>query len=230
MLYISPDPEYIISTIMGRFYTIDEINPNLKLLSDNYQQIVEEFKENKDKLTWTNWKGNNNYDTVRSNPYDGWEVASLFIEADDYVLDHLQYYKSVYNTEVYIDEEYKIAYSDNAKLLPTLRNIACESGLRQRVGISVVHPGKQIDWHVDNDPKDEECITIRGLWGLEVNSNDDEYALLALNTQRGMLSEHFENNKFMFFWGSTTHMVYNTLTTPRYCLCFDQKVNINELI
>jgi hypothetical protein len=68
------------------------------------------------------------------------------------------------------------------------------------------------------------------LWGLDVQSSKDEYAFLALNTQKGVFSEYFENNKFMFFWGNTTHMVYNTLSTPRYCLCFDQKVKIDDLL
>jgi len=230
MLHISPDPLMIFHTVMGRFYSLEEINPELKLLSDNYHTIAEEFNENKDKLVWTNWTGNNHYTSVKANPYDGWQVAALYLEYNNYIEQNRSYYEQVYKTKAHIDYERDIIYSDNADYLPTLTNFAYQSGLRQRVGISVVHPGKAIDWHVDNDPSDDDYITIRGLWGLDIKSTEDEYAFLALNTQKGMFTEYFESNKFMFFWGSTTHMVYNTLSTPRYCLCFDQKVKIDDLL
>ena len=38
--------------------------------------------------------------------------------------------------------------------------------------------------------------------------------------------ETFANNRFHFFWGRSLHHVYNTLSTPRYCLCFDNLVTI----
>jgi len=230
MLHYTPDPQYIIHTLMSRFYSIDDLNPNLKVLSDNYGAIREEFIANKDKLVWTNWHKNNSYTSVSNNPYDGWQVAGLYLEYSEQLVRNIDQYRNVYQTEVYPDEDMGVVYGDNAKILPTLTECAYKSGLRTRVGISVVHPGKHIPWHKDNDPADEDTVTMRGLWGIDVNSNKDEYAFLSLNVSGNMPTEHFQNNKFILFWGRTTHMVYNTLTTPRYCLCFDMKVNIEDIL
>lgn len=215
---------------MGRFYTVDEINPNLKKLSDNYQKIREEFNDNKDRLTWTNWHGDNCYTSISKSPYDGWQVAALYLEYKNFIVNNIDSYKEAYNTEVHVDEDKNIISSDNTKVLPLLTDLAYESGLTTRVGISLLVPGKDIDWHVDNDPYDDEYITIRGLWGIDVNPTDDEHSFLAIHVDGNTSIQHFENNKFIFFWGRTTHMVYNSLSTPRYCLCFDQKVKIDNLL
>lgn len=230
MLYFSPDPQYIVHNLMSRFYTIEELNPDLKILSDNYDAIREEFIANKDKLVWTNWHPNNTYVAPADNPYDGWEVAALYLEYNQHIVNNINYYKDKYKTEVYPDSDRGIVYGDNAKLLPTLTDCSYRSGIRTRVGISVVHPGKHIGWHIDNDPATEDTVTIRGLWGIDVNTTKDEYAFLSLNIRGDMPTEHFENNKFIMFWGRTTHMVYNTLSTPRYCLCFDVRVNIDDIL
>ena len=230
MLYFSPDPQYIVHTLMSRFYSIEELNPDLKLLSENYDSIKEEFLTNKDKLVWTNWSPNNTYVAPGNDPYEGWQIAGLYLEYGQHIVDNIDTYRKLYQTEVYPDPERGIVYGDNAKSLPILTDIAYKCGLRTRVGVSVVYPGKHIGWHTDNDPATEDTVTLRGLWGLDINSTSDEYAFLSLNVRGDMPTEHFENNKFIMFWGRTTHMVYNTLKTPRYCLCFDMKVNIDDIL
>ena len=63
---------------MPMFFTTEQINPSLTLLSDNYAKIRDEFKNVRDELEYTNWNGNNEYTSIKKSPYDGWKVAPLY--------------------------------------------------------------------------------------------------------------------------------------------------------
>ena len=232
MLYPLPDKEYIYHVVMGRFFKQEEVNPALNLLSLNYELIRDEFRSVKDGLVWTNWHGKNQYTSIEKNPYAGWRVAALYGEYDsneDY--DHIAKMEKVYDQACYIDPEKEILYTQNAVKMPNLFKLAYESGIFKRVGISVLHPGKSIPWHVDTDPEHPDYVIIRGLWGIDVNPQDNEVCTISLDTKdSGVLTEDFLPNRYHFFWGRTPHMVHNTLTTPRYCLCFDIEVNRNDLL
>ena len=182
------------------FFTKEQINPALSLLSDNYASIRDEFNQVKEELVYTNWNSDNEYRSIKKNPYNGWKVAGLFCEGT--------------------------IYHDNTSKLPTLYNLCMESGLTQRCGISVLEPKKSIGWHIDKDPKYKDKIIVRGLWGLDINPQDQEVCEIHLKHKK----ETFANNRFHFFWGRSLHHVYNTLSTPRYCLCFDNLVKLHTNI
>ena len=63
---------------MPMFFTTEQINPSLTLLSDNYAKIRDEFKNVRDELEYKNWNGNNEYTSIKKSPYDGWKVAPLY--------------------------------------------------------------------------------------------------------------------------------------------------------
>ena len=212
------------------FYDLDQINPKLKILSDNYEIIKKEFIKNKNKLTWTNWNSNNEYTSITDNPYNGWKVAALSCQYDYSMLKKPSEYSKIFNTNIHFDHDNELMYTDNAFILPKLFNFIKEVGIKCRVGISALEPEKHIQWHVDPDPVVDDSIIIRGLWGLDVNSNKDEYCYLSVNNNGTLETEHFVNNKFILFFGRSQHMVYNTLKTPRYCLCFDTRKTISDLL
>ena len=229
MLYPLPDKEYIYRVVMGRFFTKEEINPSLNLLANNYELIRDEFESVKHQLVWTNWHGNNSYTSIEKSPYAGWQVAALYGKYDP-SMDLIEM-ERVYDQGCYVDPELGILYTHNAVRMPNLFGLACEAGIIRRAGISVLHPGKSIPWHVDDDPEHPDYAVIRGLWDIEVNPQNNEVCTLSLDTEdKGVVLEPFSHNRFHFFWGRTPHMVHNTLSTPRYCLCFDIDVEREKLL
>ena len=179
------------------FFTTKQINPSLTILSDNYATIRDEFNNVRDELEYTNWNGNNEYSSIKKSPYDGWKVAPLYAKGVG-------------------------IHKDNAAKMPTLLKLCLKAGIVQRCGISVLEPNKNIDWHIDTDPTYKDKIIVRGLWGLDINPQNQEVCEIHLKNKK----ETFANNRFHLFWGRSLHHVYNTLSTPRYCLCFDNLVTI----
>jgi len=192
---------------MKRFFTPEEINPKLNVLSKRFDEIQKEFFECKKNLIWTNWNGNNDYSKIGDSPYDGWKVAALLLE---------------YENSTFI--------FDNCKYFPILKSTLFEIGIKKRVGISVVFPGKEIKWHIDPDPETKDYAIIRGLWTIDVNIDSCGECALYLGDEKSPEKHYFKNNEFVFFWGRTKHKVVNTLQTPRYVLCFDQIISRDYLL
>lgn len=222
--------------MMNRFYTLEEINPKLKLLSDRRAQIHREFLEAKDKFVWTNWSGATGYHGYNQEAYRGWQIAALYGElkasAELSIADMIQnfhLFEKNYQQKLYPDLERQIVLCNNAKYMPTLVRTLYECGVTKRVAISVVYPGKDIKWHVDPDPELENKAIIRGLWGLDIRPQGDQSSYLCLGTKEEYETKYFKNNEFMFFWGRILHKVENSLQTPRYVVCFDQDVDKDYL-
>jgi len=221
---------------MDRFFTLEEINPGLKLLSERFDKIKKEFLENKDKLVWTNWAGTAGYHGENSVAYAGWKIAAIFGALEDtreftkeMLIDTLPLLEETYKQKLYPDQNRKIILAQNAKHLPVLARTCYEAGIRKRVGISVVYPGKEIKWHIDPDPELGDNLIIRGLWGVDVNQEDGLECYLGLGPEDNFEKRLFQDNKFMFFYGRVPHGVINNLTTPRYALCFDHVINKSYL-
>lgn len=213
---------------MHRFFSIDEINTKLHLLSERFELIQSEFFKNKDNLVWTNWYSKNNYPKIDESPYAGWQVAPLIVQ--DRNITH-SYIRKNYNQSVKFDFKSGAFLLQNSEYyFPTLISTLLECGIKKRVGISVVFPNKEIKWHTDPDPETKKCAIIRGLWGLDVQNDGSGECSLCLGDQNNYEKRLFKNNEFMFFWGRTKHMVSNTLKTPRYALCFDQNVSREYLL
>ena len=222
---------------MNRFYSVEEINPKLKLLSKRYKQIHKEFMENKDRLVWTNWSGETGYHGYNQDAYAGWQIAALYGELKDTaelsvsdILNNIQLFEHNYQQKLHPDLERGICLADNARFMPTLVRTLYECGVKKRIAISVVWPGKDIKWHIDPDPETGNEAIIRGLWGLDIRPEGDQSSYLCLGTEEKYETKYFKNNEFMFFYGRILHKVENTLQTPRFVVCFDQDVDKDYLI
>jgi hypothetical protein len=219
---------------VNRFFTLDEINPKLKLLSHRYEQIKKEFNDNLDKFVWTNWRGNNQYTSIKNSPYDGWKVCALMSDAEGISSNQINsicnQLSLSFNQRISFNEDKQIFLTENSCYLPTLISTLIECDVKKRVGISVVFPGKNIKWHMDPDPEKEDYALIRGLWGVDIKSEESGVSFLCLGDEINYEKRQFRNNEFMFFWGRTKHMVANTLQTPRYVLLFDQEVSRDYLL
>ncbi len=63
-----------------RFWSYEDINPGLGILLDRFDEVQQEFIENKDKLMWRSWGYQAGYFGQRKIAYDGWEVAGIYGE------------------------------------------------------------------------------------------------------------------------------------------------------
>ena len=191
---------------------------------DSWSEIHEEFVAVRDQLKMVNWGAAGDTDTgyfgeLTTADHDGyWKNIPLYGSGDEY-------------QQTLIDDPSKqtcrseyAQLDHNVNLLPKLVATARKANCYRRVGINVLYPGEQIARHTDNDPNPENGLLMRVLWGLDVPL--DGRAILALHNPITGKLEHqqFKNNKFMCFWGSHYHAVYNTLKSPRYVLVLDHEI------
>ena len=200
---------------MSGFFTKEEINPALNLLNINYEKVRDEFRAVKHQLVYID--------------HDEWKVAPLFGQYHP-TMD-LEKLEEDYDQAVYVNPEYEIIYTQNAVRMPTLFKLCLEAGIRQRCGISVLDPGKVIDWRVESDPILEDDIMIRGLWGIDINPQNQETCQLLLNSKvDGVVNEVMINNRMHFYWGRTNHHVFSNLSTPGVCLSFENIVPMDTIL
>jgi hypothetical protein len=221
---------------LDRFYTIDEINPKLNILVENFDKIQQEFIVNKDKLVWTNWSKMTGYQGNNSIAYSGWQIAALYGElkdSPDYTvksyLENLELFETNFGQKMYPYTNEEIILCENSLHLPTLVDCLLQANITKRIGISVVYPGKDIKWHEDPDPEMGNDAIIRGLFGLDIRPEKDQNCHICLGNEDEYEKKYFKNNEFMFFWGRTRHCVVNSLQTPRYVVCFDQDIDKDYL-
>ena len=219
-----------------RFYSVEEINPELNSLIENFDAIRQEFLNNKDKLVWSNWSGMTGYQGSNEVAYQGWQIAALYGELKDNphmsvetMLKNLNVFEKNYNQKLYPNPNEGIILCENSKHLPTLVDCLYQANISKRVGISVVYPGKEIKWHYDPDPELENKAIIRGLFGLDIHPKEEQDCYLCLGNEDEYEKKYFRNSEFMFFWGRTKHRVVNSLQTPRYVVCFDQDIDKDYL-
>jgi hypothetical protein len=203
-------------------YFLDEsiLNLNLNILREKYDEIHKEFLENKDRLFWFNWGAEAGYYAETNIAYRGWKVAPLYGLKDDVLDVNSEERMEKYKKFLRIDGD--LIKTNNTFALPILTKALLDSGIRKRVGISVVQPGREILWHIDPDPEKSNMHIIRGLWGLDVKEelNKESFIYLKNESQKRV----FKNNDSVFFWGRTIHKVENNLSSPRYMICFDAEV------
>ncbi len=234
-LFICPEDPREVD--INRFYTLEEINPKLKIIQENFDEIREEFHQNRDKLVWTNWHGNTGYLGDRTVAYAGWQIAGLFAEMNDNsditkqaYFDNLEFLENNFGMKLYPDVDDEICYSQNSKILPKMTAYLRKAGLTKRAGIGVVAPGKEIKWHIDPDPEVGNNAIIRGLWGLDVIPEEDKGSYLCFGTPDYHVRKYFKNNEYMFFYGRIPHCVINELSTPRYVIVLDHDIDKDYLV
>lgn len=222
---------------INRFYTIDEINPNLKVIADNFDKIREEFLQNKDKLIWTNWHGSTGYLGNRSVAYAGWQIAGLFADMDDNAdvsrqayIDNLDILEYNFGLKLHPDFDKNICFTQNKDILPIMTECLLKAGITKRGAIGVVHPGKEIKWHIDPDPEVGSNAIIRGLWGLDIIPEEGKSCYLGFGTPEYHVRREFKNGEVIFFYGRVPHCVVNELSTPRYVIVLDYDVDKDYLV
>lgn len=230
---------------LDKIFTLEQINPKLKIVEERFDEIQKEFRDNFDKIYWCNWGYETGYSGTQAIAYKGWQVAPLFMELKDpftgkpitdaewdlFVQLAPVMIGDNFGTDLHLSKEEKIGYHKrNVEVLPILTQTMREAGISRRFGISVVYPGKEISWHVDPDPEHGNDAIIRGLWGLDIKQEmGKECYFLFGNDKKNPEKRVFTDNEYMFFWGRTYHKVQNDLSTPRYCLCFDQEIDKDYL-
>jgi hypothetical protein len=219
---------------MNRFFTLDEINPNLKLLEERFDEIHEEFMANKNNLFAITWGAEVGYYVQNaaervgkqsSSVYKGWQVAPLYGTMNDIlsINSDMNHYKHLIQVD---DDLLKVKH--NVSMLPILTKTLLEAGVRKRVGITILEAKKEIAWHSDPDPEKPGLAIIRGLWGLDVPEEEGKESFIYLNNNTQKVK--FKNNEYVLFWGRTNHRVKNNLSSSRYMICFDHEVPYKKLL
>jgi hypothetical protein len=212
---------------LERFLTINEVNPNLKILQERFSEIREEFLQRKDYLTLINFGGEVGYYMRDNIAYKGWKVAPLYGNVNDISTVNGGLGKFHGMIEI---ENNLMKVKPNTQILPKLTQALIDSGITKRVGISVVYPGKEIAWHIDPDPEKQGLAIIRGLFGLDIVEENEKESFIYLKNNLGEDEKiTFKNNEFVFFWGRVPHKVENNLSQPRYMICFDTEVPYDRL-
>jgi hypothetical protein len=211
---------------MNKFFEEHIILPKFHILNERFDEIHREFITNLDKLTWFNWGAEAGYYAQNDISYKHWKVAPLYGLKDDILkensIDRLQHLKD------FITVENDLIKTSNTTTLPILTQSLLDAGIKKRVGISVISPGKEIPWHSDPDPENPNKHIIRGLCGIDIKEEDDKESFIYLDSNNQ--KKVFKNKEFVFFWGRIPHKVENNLSTPRYAICFDVEINREKLL
>ena len=216
MLYPLPDKEYVYKMIMSGFFTKEEVNNDLNLLAINYQACRDEYRQAKHRLVY-----------VDSD--DGSKIAPLF--GKYHPKTDLAELERIYDQAVYVNPEYDIFYTQNTVYMPTLFDLCLKVGLRERCSIQLLPPGECVDWNTKSDPVYDDDMIIRGLWGIDINpQNQETIQLLVQDSTNGVVNELMMNNRLHFYWGKTPHHIFSNLSTPMVCLSFDNVVSMDNLL
>lgn len=211
---------------MNKFFDPELILPKFYILNERFEEIRKEFTENINKLIWFNWGADAGYYAEHDIVYKDWKVAPLYGLKKDILeqnsIDRLKHLKD------FIILENDLIKTLNTKTLPILTQSLLDAGIKKRVGISVVSPGKEISWHIDPDPEKPDKHIIRGLWGLDIKKENNKESFIYLDSIKQ--KKLFENMQFVFFWGRIPHKVENNLSYPRYTICFDVEISKEILL
>lgn len=206
---------------MDKFLDPHIILPKFNVLNERFDKINQEFTKNIDKLTWLNWGAEAGYYAENDIVYKDWRVAPLYGLKDDIVKENSTERLNHLGDFIFIEND--LIKTSNTNVLPILTQSLLDAGIKKRVGISVVSPGKEIPWHIDPDPEKPDKYIIRGLWGIDIKEENDREAFIYLLSPEQ--KKVFKNKEFVFFWGRINHKVENNLSTPRYALCFDVEIS-----
>jgi len=194
---------------MSLFLDYLDVFPDLKILSDNFDVIHNEFIENRNSL----------------------EIRDFSKQQDDYISKNKRGFPIQLNSYLQAKQTdsnvgwhmgalcYRGSFHPfNGMALPTLIELIAPIKGILDVGINVLHPGASLDWHCDKDYGNSHRI----LWGLDVPVEDDKYSIFQMKDESGNIeTQIFENNKFYVFDSNTTHRVENMMSKPRTVLAMD---------
>ncbi len=195
---------------MSKFIPSQKISTKLSLLNTYHNSILNEYRENFERLEFKDFTEEQNnfihregrgypigYDSyAAANPrvegVSGWHIAPLFAE------DNIYY--------------------SNAVHLPKLCTVLQQIGMTTVCAINVLDPGQSLDWHIDKDYIPGVPL-LRIMWGMDCG---DQKSLIQLQNDDGSIEERrFHNGKFYIFRPETKHRVENLGNTSRSVVCID---------
>lgn len=198
---------------MSKFLSYESIHPKLSLLNDNHDKILDEYKSNLNKLEFRDFtEQQNNYIKTQNMGYPighssyfsaekrnfsklGWHLAPLFAEKTPVIF--------------------------NTSVLPFLTSVLLEVGLTDACAINALDPGQSLNWHIDQDYIPGVQL-LRIIWGLDIDPNDPEDAIIQIMDGDGKIeTRSFTNKSFYIFHPMSKHRVENKMKSCRSVLCID---------
>jgi hypothetical protein len=198
---------------MSNFIDYNVINPKLKLLSERFDLIHNEYVSNKKKLEFKDFSKKQEYSI-------GTDKKGHPISIPEY-LHQEQKEESSIGWHISALYGNNTPYSRNTQYLPILSQTLKEINLLYICAINLLDPSYSLDWHNDNDYF-PNVSTIRILWGLDVPIEKDKYSLIQIQGEDKIIeTKKFENGEFYIFLPGLMHRVENTLSQSRSLLCID---------
>lgn len=198
---------------MSKFLSYQDIHSKLYLLNDNHSEILEEYRNNLDNLEFRDFtEQQNNYIKTQNRGYPigytsyfsagkrdtsklGWHLAPLFAERSPILF--------------------------NTSVMPFLTSVLLEVGLTDACAINALDPGQSLNWHIDQDYIPGVQL-LRIIWGLDIDPNDPEDAIIQIMDEGGKIeTRSFTNKSFYIFHPMSKHRVENKMKSCRSVLCID---------
>ena len=198
---------------MSNFIQYEEVNKKLILLNENYESILSEYANNIKNLEFRDFTiqqknhiqthregypiGYSSYFSASRRDFKtmGWHLAPLFAEGNP--LDF------------------------NTSKLPILTSILKEIGILSACAINALDPEQSLDWHIDKDYIPGVQL-LRIIWGLDIDPNDPEDAIIQIMDDNGEIeTKSLTNKSFYIFHPMSKHRVENKMKSCRSVLCID---------
>lgn len=199
--------------MMSFFVDYNFFNPKIKLLSDRYELIREEYLSNRHKLEFKDFTQEQNKNISEFGKGYPIEVESYFSALENtgnkgWHLAGLKYQNHF--------------YSRNSNFLPVLSDTLNQISSLNACAINVLDSEISLNWHNDDDYY-PGIPTLRILWGLDVPVEDGKESIIQMKDPLSLNIEtkKFENNQFYCFWPTTEHRVENTLSFSRSVVSID---------
>jgi hypothetical protein len=202
---------------MSFFVDYNFFNPKVKLLSDRYDLIKEEYFLNKDNLEFKDFTKQQDQNIVEHGKGYPIGVESYFTAPEK--TDEKGWHMAGILYENYL-------YNRNSDFLPILTETLKEIQTLTVCGINILDSGMSLNWHNDDDYV-PGVPTLRVLWGLDIPAEEEGKSIIQMKDPLSdeVETKQFENNQFYCFWPSTTHRIENTLSSPRTVVAIDLVIN-----
>lgn len=198
---------------MSFFVDYNFFNPKIKLLSERYNLIKEEYLSNRSELEFKDFTEQQNKNIVEYGKGYPIEVESYFSAPEK--KDKKGWHMAGILYENYL-------YNRNSDLLPTLSKTLKEIETLSMCGLNILDSGVSLNWHNDDDYY-PGISTLRVLWALDVPVEETGESIIQMKDPLTgeVETRKFENNQFYCFWPSTQHRVENTLSSSRTVVAID---------
>ena len=199
------------------FVNYNFFNPKLKLLSDRFDFIKEEYLSNRDNLEFKDF-------TIQQDKNIEEHGKGYPIGAESYFNAHLKGDRRGWHMAGILYENY--IYDRNANHMPILTETLKEIQTLTVCAINILDSGMSLNWHNDDDYI-PGVPTLRILWGLDIPVEEQGKSIIQMkdSLSQEVETKQFENNQFYCFLPSTTHRIENTLSSPRTVVAIDLLIN-----